>query len=137
MKNKEKYIEDSINCDASFLWKKKIMEWQVKDTLTGELLSNTKMEGGTSNMAEFFAIVDAMNYLEVNNSNVPIYSDSKVAIGWVNKRRCGTWSDELTEEHNQLIKDYEDLLEQYDDKYIVLKWKTHLWGEIPSDFDRK
>jgi len=133
----EKYIKDSINCDASFLYKKKVMEWQIKDTLTGEILSNTVMEGGTSNMAEFFGVVDAMNYLEANGANVPIYSDSNIAIGWCWKRKCGTWSDSLTDENKQLIKEYEQLLEQYDNKYKVLKWKTYLWGEIPSDFNRK
>ena len=132
-----KYIKDSINCDASFLWKKKVMEWQVKDTLTGELLYTNKMQGGTSNVAEFFAIVDAMNYLEQNQADVPIYSDSKVAINWCRKRKCGTWSEELTDENKKLIEEYEVLLDEYDDKYDVLKWHTSSWGEIPSDFGRK
>lgn len=95
------------------------------------------MEGGTCNMAEFFAIVDAMNYLEQNGADVPIYSDSNIGISWCYKRKCGTWSEELTEENKKLIKEYEELLEKYDGKYTVLKWKTYAWGEIPADFGRK
>lgn len=131
------YIKDSINCDASYLHKSDIMEWQIKDTLTGQLLYNNKMQGGTSVIAEFFAIVDAMNYLCLNNVNIPIYSDCLVAMKWVKNKKCGTWREDLSEEVEQLIAEYEVLLEEYDDKYEVIKWKTRMWGEIPSDFNRK
>jgi ribonuclease HI len=131
------YIKESLNCDASFLWGKKIMEWQVKDTLTGEILYHNKVNGGTSNIAEFLAIVDAMIYQEQNGLLLPIYSDSRIAINWVRIKTCRTWETDLPKDVEQVIEEYEQWLEDYGFNYEVLKWHTRSWGEIPSDFGRK
>lgn len=131
------YINDSLNCDASFSWKKKVMEWRVLDTIDGEELLRTRMEGGTSNVAEWMAIVESMMYLDLNGGNIPIYSDSTIAIGWVNRRKCHTQALDLPKEVEDLISEYEDYLEENAHRYEVLKWNTRKWGEILSDFGRK
>jgi ribonuclease HI len=132
------FIEDSLNCDASFLTKNgKVMEWQVKDTLTGKIIHTKKMKGGTSNIAEFFALVEAMMLLEAEGENIPIYSDSKVALLWVKSKRCSTWEENLPQDVEELIQICEDFLKEYGSKYTTLKWDTRIWGQIPSDFERK
>ena len=130
-------IEDSLNCDASFRTKGgKVMEWQVKDTLTGDLYFVSKIKGGSSNLAEFFAIIEAMMLQEKEGMNLPIYSDSRIAISWVNKQYCSTWSADTTEVKS-LLDEYMEWLKTYGHNYEVIKWNTKEWGEIPSDFNRK
>lgn len=136
LEKKMEYIKDSLNCDASYLWKSKIMEWQVKDTLTGELLVKQKAMGGSSNVAEYLAVIDTMMFQEEQGSNLPIYTDSKIALIWIKQGRCGTWQ-ELPKETEDLVTEYTNILIEIKHNYTVLKWKTWAWGEIPSDFGRK
>lgn len=131
------YIYDSLNCDASYSRKSNIMEWRILDSLDNEELSRIKMEGGTSNLAEWMAIVESMIYLHLNGGNIPIYSDSSIAIDWIRRKKCHTQALDLPEEVEKLIKEYEAYLRQNGYKYEVLKWDTKTWGEIPSDFGRK
>lgn len=132
------FIKNSINCDSSYLFKKDMMEWKVKDTLTGELLILNRLEGGTNNIGEFFAIVESMLYLRENNSeHLPIYTDSYIAMKWVKNAKCKTNRFDMSEELKKMIEDYEKVCLDIYEEFTILKWKTNLWGEIPSDFNRK
>ena len=130
------YIKDSLNCDASYLKSKDIMEWQVKDTLTGELLLKQIAYGGSANVAEYLAVIDTMILQEEQGSNFPIYTDSKIAMIWLKKEYCGTWQD-LPQKTQDLVDEYTEILKDIGYNYEVLKWHTWKWGEIPSDFGRK
>ena len=71
--------------------------------------------------------------------NYPIYSDSKIAISWVNKKQCRT-SLEFNKENKELtdlIKRAEKWLHENSYQNPILKWETKAWGEIPADFGRK
>lgn len=136
----EKPILDSLNCDGSFLWKSGKMSWRVCDTLTGEVLMQTSLVGGSPNIAEFLAIVDAMKFQYENNLDLPIYTDSICAIKWIKKGFANSYYDETFGDGNiieELLEDAENFLESCPIQYEVLKWNTREWGNILSDFGNK
>src|SRR6188508_1542679 len=46
---------------------------------------------GTNNIGEFLALVHALAWLQKkNDTSIPIYSDSKTAIAWVNRKKANT-----------------------------------------------
>jgi len=96
-------------------------------------------EHGTNNVGEFLAIVHALQMLKKQGINLPVYSDSSTAIGWVKKKRCNT---ELIHDDNNarlfaLINAAEKWLAGNTHANPILKWDTSAWGENPADFNRK
>lgn len=97
-------------------------------------------EEGTNNVGEFLAIVHALALLKKQgHTHKQIYSDSKIAIGWIKKKKCGTKL-----EHNRKNSKLFDLIHRAElwlqtNQYAnpILKWETEDWGEIPADFGRK
>jgi len=67
---------------------------------------------------------------------MPIYSDSRIAMGWVRLGICRTNKKPIPEVAN-LIKRAEHWLKVNRYTNPVLKWETKVWGEIPADFGRK
>lgn len=94
---------------------------------------------GTNNIGEFLAIVHALALLNKKGYDWPIYSDSKIAISWVSRKKCRTKLErtDKTESLFLLIERAEKWLTESNYKNLVLKWETGTWGEIPADFGRK
>jgi ribonuclease HI len=95
---------------------------------------------GTNNVGEFLAIVHALTWLEKQEKQIPIYSDSENAIAWVMTGECKTKLERMNSNRPlfMLIHSAENWLaenELEDDS--VLKWDTQAWGENPADFGRK
>ena len=70
-----------------------------------------------------------------------IYSDSRIAISWVNQWKCKTKID-ANENSDfsrllEVIKRAEKWLKENGIQHKILKWNTEEWGEIPADFGRK
>ncbi len=94
---------------------------------------------GTNNIGEFLAIVHALALLKQRGAVMPVYSDSRTAQIWVQKRKCKTTLQrtEQTEPLFAIIARAERWLMNNPDHCQVLKWDTDKWGEIPADFGRK
>ena len=95
---------------------------------------------GTNNIGEFLALVHGIALLKSKNKeNIPIYSDSKIAMSWVKKKQCKTnlHFDASNKDLLELIKRAEKWLKENTYKNPILKWETKAWGEIPADFGRK
>ncbi|HNL06496.1 MAG TPA: hypothetical protein PKH93_02910, partial [Chitinophagales bacterium] len=94
---------------------------------------------GTNNIGEFLAIVHALALLKKQNSNRPIYSDSRTALAWVKQKKVNT--QYVRTEKNVRLFEFVDkaLIWLHNNSYNnpLLKWETELWGEIPADFGRK
>lgn len=135
-KTSKPYIENSMCCDGSFVWTNNMSEWQIKHTDTEEVISHQKVMGGSPNVAEFLAIVESMVYQKSTEYYVPIYTDSQIALKWVEDGKCRTRAS-LTEELKDLVSNYENYLKVSRNDHKVLKWNTKEWGEIPADFGRK
>ncbi|MDP4292189.1 MAG: viroplasmin family protein [Bacteroidota bacterium] len=94
---------------------------------------------GTNNIGEFLAIVHGLALLKKQGSDIPIYSDSINALGWVKKKAARTKlpRNEKTEQLFQLIDRAQAWLKNNTYSNPLLKWETERWGEIPADFGRK
>ncbi len=116
------------------------LEYQGVMTDTGELAFHQgPFDDGTNNVGEFLALVHGLAYLKQLNSPLPLYSDSRVAIGWVWAKKANTTlartgrNDKLFE----LLKRAHRWLRDNTYETKILKWETAEWGEIPADFGRK
>lgn len=97
-------------------------------------------EEGTNNIGEFLSIVHALAFFEQKKiTDKAIYSDSKIAMGWVAKKKCGTKLMHTRKNHKlfEMIERAEAWLRTHTINTKILKWNTELWGEIPADFGRK
>ncbi|HXK75837.1 MAG TPA: ribonuclease H family protein [Bacteroidaceae bacterium] len=95
---------------------------------------------GTNNIGEFLAIVHGLAMMDQHPEwKMPIYSDSKIAIGWVTRKKCNTKLEHTTKTNElyKVIARAEKWLKTHTYDIPILKWDTKKWGEIPADFGRK
>ncbi len=131
---------DSVVVDAAWNTATGDMEYQGFYLKTKELLFHKgPFKHATNNIGEFLAIVHALALLHKQNSNLPIYSDSKTAISWVRSKKANTKLAE--KEGNEEVFDLLDRAEKWlqNNKFgnKIIKWETDHWGENPADFGRK
>ncbi|CAL2089977.1 Ribonuclease H [Tenacibaculum sp. 190524A02b] len=141
---KEKYgtpILESISVDAACAGNPGIMEYRgVLTHNKKEIFRMGPFKNGTNNIGEFLALVHGIALLKSKKKeSIPIYSDSKIAMGWVLKKQCKTniTFDESNKDVLELIKRAELWLQKNTFSTPILKWETKAWGEIPADFGRK
>lgn len=133
-------IKESISVDGAWNTATGVVEYQGVYTKTNKnLFKAGPFEDGTNNIVEFLAIVHALAYCKQNNIKLPIYSDSRNAIGWVRDKQART-----NHKRNNKNKKLFELIDRaikwlnentYENK--ILKWETKAWGENPADFGRK
>lgn len=130
----------SIAVDAACSGNPGAMEYRGVDTKTGvEIFHQGPFPQGTNNVGEFLALVHGLAYLKQQGSDLPIYTDSKIAMGWIQKK---VFRSKLkkTSENARIFELVERALywlktNTYNTK--IMKWETKSWGEIPADFGRK
>ncbi|RXG33066.1 ribonuclease H1 domain-containing protein [Leeuwenhoekiella marinoflava] len=130
----------SIAVDAASSGNPGIMEYRGVDTQTSkQLFHQGPFKQGTNNIGEFLALVHGLAFLKKNNSDRIIYSDSRIAIGWVKKKKCNTKLKENSKNKDvyELVRRAENWLKTNTYKTVIVKWETKAWGEIPADFGRK
>lgn len=134
-------FKDSLAVDAACSGNPGDMEYQGVHTTTGQQFFHVgPMEDGTNNIGEFLALVHALALLKkMGKPSMPIYSDSKIAQGWVKKGKCNTKIEHTgrNEQIFELIERAENWLAANKITNPILKWETEDWGEIPADFGRK
>ena len=115
------------------------MEYRGVYLRTGETVFHFGPVYGTNNIGEFLAIVHALALMEQKNIRMPVFSDSRNAIGWVKQKRCKTKlaRNPRTEALYQMIERAETWLKTHKTDIPILKWETERWGEVPADFGRK
>ena len=115
------------------------MEYRGIYLRTGETVFRFGPVYGTNNIGEFLAIVHALALIDRKGIRMPVYSDSRNAIGWVRQKRCKTKLERTprTEALFQMIERAENWLKAHPTDIPVCKWETEQWGEIPADFGRK
>jgi len=133
------FFAESIAVDAACSGNPWEMEYRWIDLQTGDEIFHEKFKIWTNNIWEFLAIVHWLNYLW--DDNRVIYSDSRIAISWVNQWKCKTKIN--TNESSdfsrllEMIERAEKWLKENGIKHKILKWNTEDRGEIPADFGRK
>ncbi|MDX1476117.1 MAG: ribonuclease H family protein [Saprospiraceae bacterium] len=134
-------IQDSWCVDAACSGNPGVMEYRGVDTRTGtEVFYMGPFQQGTNNVGEFLALVHALAQLKREGKpDKTIYSDSRIAIGWVRQGKARTKLKRSR--HNAalfaLISRAEAWLKREQITNPILKWDTKQWGEIPADFGRK
>ena len=117
-----------------------IMEYRGVYVQTGqEVFKVGPYHDGTNNIGEFLAIVHGLALLKQKGSNIPIYSDSKIAQKWVRDGKCRTTLAPTSRnaELLGLVARAEKWLATNTYTNPIIKWETKQWGEIPADFGRK
>lgn len=130
----------SISVDAASSGNPGKMEYRGVDTQTEkQLFHQGPFHEGTNNIGEFLALVHGLAYLKKSKSDRKIYSDSKIAMGWVKKKKCNTKLKKTSKNRDlfDLIIRAETWLSNNSYSTKILKWETKVWGEIPADFGRK
>ncbi|PHN02066.1 ribonuclease H1 domain-containing protein [Flavilitoribacter nigricans] len=132
-------VWDSIAVDAACSGNPGVMEYQGVDTKSGMQIFHQKFALGTNNIGEFLAIVHALAMFQKQGKNTPIYTDSRIAMGWVKRKKAKTTlkHSPKTARLHELIQRAETWLKNNTYKNPILKWETESWGEIPADFGRK
>ncbi len=135
------YIHESISVDAACSGNPGQMEYRGVWTADGtEIFHFGPVPVGTNNIGEFLALVHGLAWLQQNNDEkTPIYSDSKIAMGWVNRKKAATKlpRNANTMDLYKMIVRAENWLKTNTWKNRIIKWETEKWGEIPADFGRK
>ena len=141
---KEKYgkpLLDSISVDAACSGNPGKMEYRgVLTHNKKEIFRKGPYKKGTNNIGEFLALVHGIALLKSKNKeDIPIYSDSKIAMSWIRQKKCKTKLSFNQENKDllDLIKRAENWLKENTFNNPILKWETKAWGEIPADFGRK
>ena len=135
-----KPIQESIAVDGAWDNNTGLVEYQGINYKTKKVLFHLgPLEDGTINMVEFLAIVHALALCKQNGWKHPIYSDSKIALGWIRDKKART--NHPPSEKNKKLFDMlaraEKWLEDNTFENELLKWETKAWGENPADFGRK
>jgi ribonuclease HI len=132
---------ESISVDAACSGNPGKMEYRgVLTHNKQEIFIKGPFKNGTNNIGEFLALVHGIALLKSKNKeDIPIYSDSRIAMSWVKKKTCRTniTFDASNKDLLGLIKRAEKWLKENTYKNPILKWETKAWGEIPADFGRK
>lgn len=135
-----KPIEESISVDGAWNTSTGVVEYQAVHTKTKETIFKVgPLEDGTNNIAEFLGIVHALAYCKKQNLKLPIYSDSRNAIGWVRDKEARTshGRNDRNKKLFELLDRAIKWLNENEYENEVLKWETRAWGENPADFGRK
>ncbi|MGH1336943.1 MAG: viroplasmin family protein [Aureispira sp.] len=133
-------VWESIAVDAACSGNPGLMEYQGVHTKTGEKLFHLgPLQQGTNNVGEFLALVHGLAFLQQHKSTLPIYTDSRIAMGWIKAKKCRTKVPSTAANRRifTLIARAEQWLKKNTFETEILKWETKAWGEIPADFGRK
>ena len=130
----------SIAVDAASSGNPGKMEYRGVDTQTHQqLFHQGPFLDGTNNVGEFLAIVHGLAWLKQQKSDRLLYTDSKIAMGWVRRKKCNTKLKRTAKNKKlfELIARAEIWLKNNSYSTQIIKWETKAWGEIPADFGRK
>ncbi len=134
-------IWDSWSVDAACSGNPGDLEYRGVETKTGnELFRVGPLKMGTNNVGEFLALVHALALLQREGKpDYPIYSDSRIAMGWVQRKTLKTKlkRSRINAPLFDLMERGLGWLKKNSFSNPIHKWETKSWGEIPADFGRK
>lgn len=135
-----KPIKNSMTVDAACQGVPGPMEYQGVDFFTGKIVFRKgPFLDSTNNIGEYLALVHALALMKAKGDLRPVYSDSKIAIGWIKSKRHATnhKESELNKGSFELLRRADQWLKENSFTNKIIKWETKAWGEIPADFGRK
>lgn len=133
-------LPPGIAVDAACSGNPGALEYRGVDTDTGAVIFwRGPVAEGTNNIGEFLAIVAAWQWLAEHGDPRPVYSDSRIAMGWVQAGQCRTQLRRTPRNQNLFtwLAEAEAWLAAHPRRTPLIKWETEHWGENPADFGRK
>ncbi len=130
----------SIAVDAASSGNPGVMEYRGVDTQTGaQLFHQGPFPQGTNNIGEFLALVHGLAYLKQQKSDRILYTDSRIAMGWIRQKTCKTKLQRNATNAPMFVLVDRAIHWLKTNTYTtsIVKWETKAWGEIPADFGRK
>lgn len=118
----------------------------AKDKSSGlrQVFSYGPFEVGSNNIGEYLGLVRALMWIKEQavTEAVPVYTDSKVAIGWVTRnRRSNSHLRRIDPELTRQLAVCDAWMSDFRVWPLATRhvrhWNTEKWGEIPADYDRK
>ncbi|MCB1044538.1 MAG: hypothetical protein KDC35_16475 [Acidobacteria bacterium] len=108
-------------------------EYQITD-LNGTVLEHKHLGVHSNNFAEL-AGVGAMIQFAIRTGEKILWTDSKIALGWIQTGRIG----ETVHERDVIVRMVHKIqgLLRVHSSMVLKKWQTRRWGQIPADFGRK
>ncbi len=90
--------------------------------------------------ANFWLLVHGLAFLKKHKSDRILYTDSRIAMGWVKKKEMQYQAQTNMQEQKALRTNF--TCRKMVENIIpittkIVKWETKAWGEIPADFGRK
>jgi ribonuclease HI len=133
-------LKESVAVDGTFNPDTQEIEYQGVNLETGEVIfERGPFHHGTINIAEFLAVAEALIYCNENHLDLPIYTDSLVAMSWIKDKELRTkvkWDENNNALHNHAFKILR-LLQSRRYMNPIYKWQTNIWGSIPADYGKK
>lgn len=128
-----------VDWACNFKWSTWDIEYQWLDLETWEYVFQSEVIWwGTNNIAEFLWITDAILYINNNNLDKIILSDSLIALSWVKRKVCNTNYKNIKNKKLRLrIEEALIYLKSLKEYPIMYKWDTVTWWENPADYWRK
>lgn len=131
----------AIAVDAACAGNPGAMEYRGVSLASGrQIFHYGPLPHGTNNIGEYLAIVHALALCEREGQpHRTIYSDSRIAIGWVRKRHANTHiiPGPDNRQVREMLERADRWLQTHELTNPICKWATEKWGEIPADFNRK
>lgn len=106
------------------------MEYRAVWTETAEEIFHAgPFADATVNMGEYLALVHILGLCAKNNWTYPIYSDSRIALGWVEKKKMQTHCVRTAANENvfSLLARADERLRTHTYTNQLLKRKTDIW----------
>jgi ribonuclease HI len=135
-----KPVLPSLSVDAACSGSPGPVEYRGVETKSGkQVFKLGPFQGGTNNIGEFLAIIHALKWLQENQMDWPVYSDSGTALAWLRNKKARTTLNRngVNTRLFEKIAHAESWLRNNSYPNQVLKWDTKAWGENPADFGRK
>jgi len=115
------------------------MRYGAVDVATGlHLFSEGPFDGGTTNLAEFLALADAIRLVADGDHEGPIWTTNEIAMIWVAKCLANSTVDprKVDPELRLRVTKAENWLASHAKNggdLSIRKWDFREWGEIPHD----
>lgn len=147
-KSKRKFVDpgpkpsgEYFCTDAAGSWSSNRAEYRGLMMPSGDVaFAVLPIESLSINTAETLAIIEGLRWMKENGVHLPLYTDSKIAMGWIKRgefRLGAAASERLTPFAGETIKKARAWLLENPPTVDIRKWHTRSWGEIPADYGRK
>lgn len=127
-----------VNLSGGWVWHYRGILISNGETKNGKVIFEREFPQMSNNLAEYLAILDAMQWRMKNDPKLPIYSDSTVAIWWIRK-----WLNNCAQlPQRKEAKDYTEKMEKWRKKTWakfenIYQRFTKIWWDIPADYGKK